>query len=452
MKRFNFFVMTFLLSSLLYGQETGQKTAGQERNSGALFFALGENIASNTLLYLANRYIAKEAWAQITPGSIWKNLTGPWEWDRDEYFTNQFGHPYQGSIYHAAARSNGFTFWEAALFDIFGSVSWELFFETNTPSINDLISTTLGGAALGEMFHRLYLEIPNPLAVLVSPIDAFNSLVTRRRPQYTRNIYSLRLASGIGYTYAEQSVEQEHNGEFLNLNARHMVSTDLACTVIYGNPFIQQSRQPYEHFELFLYINFGYPFWYNLKILSDAYFFSFSVLDTENEQASTGLSMHYDLFSDRQINFYSQALDWTYKYKRQFSGGMGMEFKGHIGWTVFNADTFYIYNEYSNLRKTENNYGTGVNMKLIFTVQNSRWGIFEIKSFAYEVFGIFKNENKDAGSDLCMFFAIDYSFPIGKQTSVGTVTSVLGHCTHYDRLPVTQKWTNDTKLYIAWRR
>jgi hypothetical protein len=95
-----------------------------------------------------------------------------------------------------------------------------------------------------------------------------------------------------------------------------MVSTDLACTIVYGNPFIPQSRQPYEHFELFLYINFGYPFWYNLKLLSDAYLFSFFVLDTETKQASTGLSMHYDLFADRQINFFSQALDWTYKYKR----------------------------------------------------------------------------------------------------------------------------------------
>jgi hypothetical protein len=162
MKRLCFLAVVFLLGSLLYGQQTGRETAEKKLVLGAFFFALGENILSNTLLYLADRYIARETWAQVTPDSIWENLTGPWEWDRDEYFTNQFGHPYQGSIYHAAARSNGFTFYQAMLFDVFGSVYWELFCETNTPSINDLISTTLGGAALGEMFHRLYLEIPNP--------------------------------------------------------------------------------------------------------------------------------------------------------------------------------------------------------------------------------------------------------------------------------------------------
>jgi hypothetical protein len=431
--------------------ENDEQEAGENRALGAFSFALGENILSNTLLYLADRYIAKESWAQVTPDSIWENLSGPWEWDRDEYFTNQFGHPYQGSIYHTAARSNGFIFYQAILFDAFGSLYWELLCETNTPSINDLISTTLGGAALGEMFHRLYLEISNPLAILVSPGDAFNGLVTRRRPQYTRNIYSLRLASGIGYTYAEQSIEQTKNDEYSMLNTLHMISADIACTVIYGNPFIQQSRKPYEHFELSLYINFGYPLWYDLKLLSDAYLFSFPIFDTETKQASAGLSLHYDLFGDRHFNFFSQDLDWTYKYRKQLTYSTEMEFKGHIGWTIFNADTFYVHNEYSSLRKTENNYGTGVNMKLIFAVKDRRLGTLEMKTFVYEVFNIFKNENKDSGSDLFMFISADYSFPIGKQISIGIAAAMLWHRGYYDHLPNTQKWNNDAKLYVAWR-
>jgi hypothetical protein len=175
------------------------------------------------------------------------------------------------------------------------------------------------------------------------------------------------------------------------------------------------------------------------------------VIDAETKQASTGLSLHYDMFADRHIDFFSQALDWTYKYKKRFTGGTEIEFKGHIGWTVFNADTFYIHNEYPGLRKTENNYGTGVNMKLIFAVQNQRWGTFEMKAFVYEVFNVFKNENIDTGGDLCMFFTADYSFPIGKQVSIGIAASSLWHKGYYDRLPDTQKWTNDAKLYISWR-
>jgi hypothetical protein len=36
----------------------------------------------------------------------------------------------------------------------FGSATWEFFGETNKPSLNDFINTTLGGIAFGEMFHR----------------------------------------------------------------------------------------------------------------------------------------------------------------------------------------------------------------------------------------------------------------------------------------------------------
>jgi hypothetical protein len=449
MKKLILLITTFVLSANLYGGEGAEE---MEIGSGNFFLALGETISSNTLLHLADRYIAQAGWARVSGDSIRENLIGPWEWDGDEYFTNQFGHPYQGSIYHAAARSNRFGFYEAVLFDAFGSISWELFFETTTPSINDLVSTTLGGAALGEMFHRLYLEITSPLAALVSPMSAFNDMITRPNPQYTRNIYSLKLSSGIGHGYAERSMEREKEGGFFVLNARHIVSADIACAVVYGNPFEQQSMTPYDHFELTLGANLGLPFWYNLTLLSDAYLFSFPVIDRENKKASTGLSLHYDFFADRQIDFFSQALDWTYKYKKQFSGGTGIEFKGHIGWTIFNADTFYVHDGYSGLRQTENNYGTGLNMKLIFALQSPRWGSFEFKAFMYEVFNIFKNKNKDTGIDFCMFLAADYSLPIGKNRAIGIAASSLRHRAYYDQLPDTGKWTNNAKLYIAWRK
>jgi hypothetical protein len=449
MKKTNFFAAMFFLNILSYGQET---TIEEKPAMGGFFISLGENILSNTLLYLADRYIAKGSYAQVTSDSIWENLNSPWVWDRDAYLTNQFGHPYQGSVYHAAARSNGFNFYQALLFDVFGSVFWELFCETNPPSKNDLISTTLGGLALGEMFHRLYLEAPKPFSVLASPMDAFNDMVVRRHPQRTHNTYRLKLASGIGYTYAEQSIKEENDNTFFDLNTRHMVSTDIFFNVIYGNPFVQQSMTPYDHFELAIYANLGYPFWYDLKLLSDAYLFSFSVLDEENKQASSGLSLHYDLFTDRHINFFSQALDWTYKYKKKFDGGTEMEFKGHVGWNIFNADTFYIHNEYPGLRRAKNNYGTGANIKLIFTAQMPRLGKFELKAFGYKVFNVFKNENNDSGHDICMFYALDYSFPIGKQTWIGIAGSSLWSMAFYDRLSDTRKWTHDAKLYVAWER
>jgi hypothetical protein len=92
--------------------------------------------------------------AHITPKTWWANMEQGWVWDLDEFLVNQIGHPYQGNNYFNAARANGLSFWESAGLTAFGSGTWEYFGETNHASLNDLINTTLGGIALGEMFHR----------------------------------------------------------------------------------------------------------------------------------------------------------------------------------------------------------------------------------------------------------------------------------------------------------
>jgi hypothetical protein len=92
--------------------------------------------------------------ARITPHTWWANMKQGWVWDLDDFLVNQVGHPYQGSNYFNAARANGLSFWESAGLTAFGSATWEFFGETNRASVNDLINTTLGGIAMGEMFHR----------------------------------------------------------------------------------------------------------------------------------------------------------------------------------------------------------------------------------------------------------------------------------------------------------
>ncbi len=92
--------------------------------------------------------------ARVTPKSWWANMEQGWVWDLDDFVVNQVGHPYQGNNYFNAGRANGLSFWESAGITAFGSGTWEYFGETNHASLNDLVNTTLGGIALGEMFHR----------------------------------------------------------------------------------------------------------------------------------------------------------------------------------------------------------------------------------------------------------------------------------------------------------
>lgn len=102
-----------------------------------------------------NYFIAKEKWAIIGFDTIEANFRHGPEWDSGKFGVNQIYHPYEGSMFFTAARSNNLSFAESAAYTFGGSLVWEFFMENHYPSINDMITTTFGGIALGEVLYRL---------------------------------------------------------------------------------------------------------------------------------------------------------------------------------------------------------------------------------------------------------------------------------------------------------
>jgi Domain of unknown function (DUF3943) len=75
--------------------------------------------------------------------------------DGDIWYINYLGHPYQGTIYYNAYRSQGAKIWQASLFCLGHSMMWEYLVESGfeQPSIQDMIVTPIAGALLGELFN-----------------------------------------------------------------------------------------------------------------------------------------------------------------------------------------------------------------------------------------------------------------------------------------------------------
>ena len=92
---------------------------------------------------------------RVTPESIRSNLRGPWVVDDDPFQINQFGHPYQGAMYHGIARSNGLSYWPSVVYTFAGSALWEIAGETTPPSANDQIASGIAGSFLGEPLFRI---------------------------------------------------------------------------------------------------------------------------------------------------------------------------------------------------------------------------------------------------------------------------------------------------------
>jgi hypothetical protein len=120
---------------------------------------------------------------------------------------------------------------------------------------------------------------------------------------------------------------------------------NIGCEVVYGDPFIQNSKKPYFQFEIRM--QFGgsfFPLWLDWTLLSDGYLLSWNPVDTEKDVFSTGLSLHYDLITGNTTNFASHAVDWTLKWKRRLKAGH-LELKSHIGWTMFGSSEYYPFAE-----------------------------------------------------------------------------------------------------------
>jgi hypothetical protein len=123
---------------------------------GSLGLAYGEMLLGNFIPWLGAEYPTK--WKDITrisPTTWRQNLSSVPVWDDNHFHINMLLHPYQGNYYFNAGRSNGFGYEKSYLFTLLGSALWECCGESHKPSASDLVTTTLGGAALGEVLYRV---------------------------------------------------------------------------------------------------------------------------------------------------------------------------------------------------------------------------------------------------------------------------------------------------------
>lgn len=213
---------------------------------GALHFA-----------FLAFNNANGQEYALVTWQSTLGTFDGsrPWTFDQDTFVTNQLGHPVQGMLAHAAARSAGHGFWTASAYTFMSSLAWELFFEPDRPSINDQITTALGGALLGEAMHRLFrvlVDRDDPdtrtlrelTALVLSPTSAVNRwLFDDRfgaRPGPPRGLYA---HAGVGATFGPRILTRQDTAPFQG---------GLVMRLRYGGPSRAElmAYQPFEHHEL----------------------------------------------------------------------------------------------------------------------------------------------------------------------------------------------------------
>lgn len=183
-------------------------------------------------------------------------LHGPWEWDHDIYFLNEFAHPFHGALVYSTARSSGLGFWGSIPFAVAGSALWEVAFETDPPSKNDMITTPIGGVVFGEVLHRLSLLVLDEgrpstarsiAAWALEPIGTANRAVFGRKDDdlYAHPPYWAHLSLGVNFNVSN----------YRDIGAGHLVDNagpqlHVGVEVLYGLPGDPELRlkEPFDHF------------------------------------------------------------------------------------------------------------------------------------------------------------------------------------------------------------
>jgi hypothetical protein len=218
----------------------------------------------NVIYETANLLRGQET-AKITPKTWWKNMKRGWEWDLDDFAVNQIGHPYQGNNYFTTGRANGLNFWESAALTAFGSGTWEYFGETNQASLNDFINTTLGGIALGEMFHRTAWLIRNTskaprtmneiAALVIDPMTGLNRFISGDASRVHEKPPDM-VPSDLGTLMSAGVLARGSNTDSVPDHTTGFFETDL----FYGDLTAGRSRTPYDAFAVRLTFGGGSAF------------------------------------------------------------------------------------------------------------------------------------------------------------------------------------------------
>lgn len=270
----------------------------------------GEVVGCNILLWSYDRYIRRGDYARISWSSIKENILNGFEWDDDNLTTNMFLHPYHGSLYFNAGRSNGYNFWQSELFAIGGSAMWELLMERAHPSTNDIIATPIGGAALGEVSYRASDLILDNRATgaervgreiagfVVDPMRGLNRIFTGRA-------WQKRPTSGRHFGVPALSIEVALGARMLAMRNKNNRSTRAGAAaelnVEYGNRFEETTKVPYDYFSFLLEVQGmkTQPIINRVEIMGRL--FSQEVIDRKDLNVNLGFYQHFDFFDSDSI-------------------------------------------------------------------------------------------------------------------------------------------------------
>lgn len=371
-----------------------------------------EAFAINVGVQCFDQFVMNEEFAKISFHSIKHNIETGFVWDNDQFSTNLFAHPYHGGLYFNAARSHGMNFWESVPYSFCGSLMWETTCEIEPPAINDLMATTFGGVAIGEVTHRVSNLVFDDrlsgfprfmrefLGTLICPIKGLNRILSGdawrvrgkyyKYHDYQRSPISFSLSAGYRYLADNNTLFRGEGNPYVRFN------------LVYGDPFDGETTKPYDYFTLdaTFGLSSNQPLITGLHLLGRLW--SVPVEVSKGTEMEFGIFQHFNYYDSQPVKDGTSLVPYRISEAASFGPGIIYRFPQVGNLTRFEQRVFLdgillggSLTDYYNVIDRDYNMGSGYSVKAISFMEFGKVATFQIGADYYRIFTWKGYEGKD---------------------------------------------------------
>ncbi len=409
---------------------------------GPSFWRAATGVAAvNGVTWFYNWHVQNWDWANVGTRSWWANMRAGFTWDDDAFGANQAAHPYHGSLYFNAARGSGYDFWGSAPYVAAGSLSWELFTEKVRPSLNDLINTTLGGIALGEISYRMSSFLTPTRgatasrrmgAFVLSPISRAQSLVHGRGPGTPLPPPESRAALlAVGQRRGAGDSPAGLNG----------TKPFVGLALHYGSPFDQHVNRPYDAFEFRLHLSPN-----EHVVLTHASVSGLLVRRhlsrSSQSQLLLGLFQHYDYDDLPLAKTSSQSLSGALLYRQTSAMRTQVDLGLHAEVVPLGA----VSSEHKLVRRRDYDFGPGIGARFTGALRRDGRELLRLDSRTVWIHSLYASRADHVTSTARLSAAVPVKGTIGVGGDVGLT---LRHSSYRDQ-PEVRRQLTQFRAYLIW--
>jgi hypothetical protein len=406
---------------------------------------LGVNLAANR----ANVWVFDWNWARVDFDSWAKNLRLGWQWDETQFGVNMFLHPYHGSLYFDAARSNCLNFWESIPITFLGSWTWEFFAERGRPSLNDFWMTGFGGVAMGEVLHRISATIIDERArgsermvrevgaMIVNPMNGFNRLVRGQwndlgpnRPDRLPDSYLFRTAMG------GRRVREVGSGDGTTY------SPTLLFEVALGDVFTTPSRAPFDVITAYAQISPDGGGANELRATGRLYGVELTPPESWYRHA-LAFNQRFDYVNNPVYHFGEQSLEAILE-SRWRTGPGGLRISTRLGGSVVMLGAIDALDAGSVSRAIDYGPGLGAVVEASVERDGQRYISF------YNRVRYLRSVSGARADHTMLFSGIDVTVPISERFGIGAYLSGDRRTSDYAEFPRDERSYVETRVFVTW--